>query len=141
MLSQQLQQRRKSSGVVSDASLRDQLATIVDHRDVVVILCPVDPTECVQSEAPFSCSMTNRVGACAALMEGLDGPTPDQPFMTPANRRFSVFRSAVRWPRVVRRDRFLRLARPTKRDQVAPSHPVDTPISGTPNQRKTAAPV
>jgi hypothetical protein len=24
-------------------------------------------------------------------MEGLDGPTPDQPFMTPAHRRGSVF--------------------------------------------------
>jgi hypothetical protein len=39
----------------------------------------------------FSCSMTNRVGACTALMEGLGGPTPDQPLMAAANRRVSVF--------------------------------------------------
>jgi hypothetical protein len=31
--------------------------------------------------------LSNRVGARAALMEGLHGPTPDQPFMTPAHRR------------------------------------------------------
>jgi hypothetical protein len=49
--------------------------------------------------------MTNRVGACAALMEGLGGPTPDQPFMTPANRRVSALPSAVRWQHVVGRDR------------------------------------
>ena len=49
------QQRRKTSGVVIVASLRDQPATIVDHSDVAVILRPVDATKCLQG-TPISCA-------------------------------------------------------------------------------------
>src|SRR5271166_22795 len=41
--------------------------------------------------------------------------------------------SAVRWPHVVRRDRFLRLARPTNRDQQTLLNPVDTPAACPPH--------
>jgi len=36
-------------------------------------------------------------------MEGLDGPTPDQPFMTPATAG-PAFTARVRWPHVIRTD-------------------------------------
>jgi hypothetical protein len=45
VLDQHLQQQPQPGGIVADPAFGHQLATVVDHRDVVVILRPVNPAE------------------------------------------------------------------------------------------------
>jgi len=58
-----------------------------DFRRLVahVLFGPINPTEHLHSPTSLVGWQPNQVGARAALMEGICGPTPDQPFMTPAN--------------------------------------------------------
>ena len=73
--------------IVTDAAFGHELTVLVDQGDVVVVSCPIDPAE-LQRNAPLSLiGYRTELGARAALMEGLHGPTPDQPFMTSAHRR------------------------------------------------------
>ena len=52
MLGEQFEQHPKTGGVVTDASLRDRLAAIVDDTMSHVVLRPIDPTKRVQG-IPF----------------------------------------------------------------------------------------
>jgi len=54
MFGEQLQQHPQSRSVITDAPLDEQLAAIIDHRDVMVILRPIDPTKYGHIHAPFS---------------------------------------------------------------------------------------
>ena len=91
--------------------------------------------------APFSCIRSpNRVGARAALMEGLSGPTPDQPFMTPAHRRGLGLHISGRRPRVVKEMVSCGWLDPLIVDPT-PSTSADTPTPHVHRLRKTAAPV
>ena len=110
-----------------------------DFRRLVahVLFGPINPTEHLHSTTPLVGWQPNQVGARAALMEGICGPTPDQPFMTPANRRVSVFTSAVAGRALLQEIGFLRLARPTNPDQGAAFNSADTPHAHRVQDRRT----
>ena len=91
MLGQHLQQQPQPTPILADTTLDDQATTIIDHRDVVVVFGPLDPAEQEHAHPRLLDLQSLRSklaqGTRAALMEGLNGPTPDQPFMAPTRRR------------------------------------------------------
>ncbi len=118
-----------ASSVNTNVAFSHQLAALVDQCDIVVVFGPIDPAEHLH-RMPLSRRFrsSNRVGACASLMEGLVGPTPDQPFMTPAHHRGSAFH--LSGPRMAARHEkrwSLRLARLRNRRTQTPSASADTP--------------
>jgi hypothetical protein len=90
MLGQYLKQQPQTCRIVADAALGNQLPMVIDQADVVVALRPINPAEHRQRSASLLLDQPRSEpaqGTRAALMEGLDGPTPDQPFMAPTRRR------------------------------------------------------
>ncbi len=82
---QQFQQLAQASRVVIHSGLDQQLAGLVDHCHVMVPLRPVNPAERVQAMPPrvqVPCGQSHG-GARSSLIEGLSGPTSDQPSATP----------------------------------------------------------
>jgi hypothetical protein len=94
-----LQQRGEPGGVVADAAFGHQLALGVDQGDVVMVFGPVDATEHSQDLVPPLMSWPSvPVRGGAGTRERPNGrargPTSHQPFVTPADRRRSVFARA-----------------------------------------------
>ena len=92
VLGEQGQQRREPGRVVADPAAGQQLPVPAGQGDVVVIFGPVDPAVNLHPFPPFSAWSLFLLASAArgharSLMEGLDGPPSDQPFVTPAARR------------------------------------------------------
>ena len=92
-----LAQRQEPGQVVADPLTHQHLPVLVDHGDVVMALCPIDPTEDLHTDAltfPDLASDTRARGPGGSLMEALQARHPTSRDQPSATSRVTVFRKS-----------------------------------------------